>query len=49
MGCSHEFGSLLVSVPESDKAGQSPRGRKGKLSAIEILNTVENHECTICF
>ena len=22
MGCSHEFGSLLVSVPESDKAGQ---------------------------
>ena len=32
--------------PETDKAGQLPCGRQGdgKLSAIAILNTVENHD-----
>ena len=32
--------------PETDKADQSPRGRKGegKLSAIKNLNTVEKNE-----
>ena len=48
MSISTEGSDTPATRPETDKAGQSPRGRKGegKLNAIEILNTVENHEWT---
>ena len=37
---STEGSDMPATRPETDKAGQSPRGRKGegKLSATEILN-----------
>ena len=49
MSISTEGSDTPATNPETDKAGQSPRGRKGegKLSAIELLNTVDDHEWTI--